>query len=83
MIHHTSCGMTSFQSAELRARVKAADPSNPALHVVDAIDFLEFADLEQSVHEDVSWLKAHPLVLPESQVTGWVYEVETGRVSTL
>ena len=73
--------MTSFQGAQLRERVKATDPGNPALGAVDAIDFLEFADLEQSVRDDVEWLKVHPLVLPESQVTGWVYEVETGKVS--
>lgn len=81
VIHHTACGMTTFQTEELRARVKAADPANAALYDVDAIDFLEFADLEKSVRDDVGWLREHPLVLPESQITGWVYEVETGKVS--
>ncbi|EPT01634.1 hypothetical protein FOMPIDRAFT_1029646 [Fomitopsis schrenkii] len=80
VIHHTACGMTTFQTEELRARVKAADPANAALYDVDAIDFLEFADLEKSVRDDVGWLREHPLVLPESQITGWVYEVETGKV---
>lgn len=82
VIHHTSCGMVTFRTPELQARVKAADPGNAALHAVDAIDFLEFADLEKSVRDDVSWLKENPLVLPESLITGWVYEVETGKVST-
>ncbi|KAI0733612.1 carbonic anhydrase [Fomitopsis betulina] len=80
VIHHTSCGMVTFRTPELQARVKAADPGNAALHAVDAIDFLEFADLEKSVRDDVSWLKENPLVLPESLITGWVYEVETGKV---
>ncbi|KZT67937.1 carbonic anhydrase [Daedalea quercina L-15889] len=80
VIHHTSCGMVSFQTPQLRALVKGSDPSNPALAAVDQIDFLEFAHLEQSVKDDVEWLRENPLVLPGSQVTGWVYEVETGKV---
>ncbi|KAH9921905.1 carbonic anhydrase [Fomitopsis serialis] len=80
IIHHTSCGMLSFQTPQLRAIVKESDPSNPALQAVDEIDFLEFPNLEQSVKEDVKWLKENPLVLPETQISGWVYSVETGRV---
>ena len=72
--------MLTFDTAGLRARVKAADPADPALAAVDAIDFLEFAGLEESVRADVRFLQEHPLVLPETKVTGWVYEVETGKV---
>jgi carbonic anhydrase len=52
-----------------------------AIGAVDQIDFLEFSDLESSVRDDVAWLRSHPLLLRETVVTGWVYEVETGQVS--
>ena len=72
--------MLTFDTAGLRARVKADDPGNAALGAVDGIDFLEFAGLEESVRADVQFLRENPLVLPETKVTGWVYEVETGKV---
>ena len=72
--------MLTFDTAGLRARVKADDPANAALDAVDDIDFLEFAGLEESVRADVQFLRENPLVLPETKVTGWVYEVETGKV---
>jgi len=80
VIHHTSCGMVTFSTPQLRTLVKDSDPQNTALKTVDQIDFLEFGDLEQSVKEDVKFLKENPLVLPETKITGWVYEVETGKV---
>ena len=53
------------------------------LHVValiDAIDFLPFPHLETSIKENVQWLQDHPLVLKETAVSGWVYDVSSGRV---
>ena len=72
--------MLTFDTPQLRALVKESDPSNPALSAVDGLDFLEFHDLEGSVKDDVKFLQEHPLVLPGTKVTGWVYEVETGKV---
>lgn len=72
--------MLTFTTPQLRKLVKDADPSNPAVAAVDNIDFLEFNQLEQSVKEDVEYLKTNPLVLKESVVTGWVYDVGTGKV---
>ncbi|PCH39405.1 carbonic anhydrase [Wolfiporia cocos MD-104 SS10] len=80
VFRHTLCGMQTFTSAQLRERIREADPGNPALDVVNHTDFLEFTDLEASVKEDVQFLQNHPLVLPETTITGWVYEVETGRI---
>ncbi|KAI1797562.1 carbonic anhydrase [Ganoderma leucocontextum] len=80
VFHHTGCGMFTFTGPELRAIVKDSDPANAALKEVDNIDFLEFQGLEESVKEDVKFLLEHPLVLPETKITGWVYEVETGKI---
>ncbi|KAF7792492.1 hypothetical protein EIP86_003533 [Pleurotus ostreatoroseus] len=80
VFHHTDCGMLTFTTPQLRKLVKDSDPSDPTLNVVDEIDFLEFPELEQSVKDDVEYLKTNPLVLKETVVTGWIYDVTTGKV---
>ncbi|CAL1696306.1 unnamed protein product [Somion occarium] len=80
IFHHTGCGMLTFTTDQLRKIVKDSDPTNPALKVVDEIDFLDFPEIEQSLKEDVKFLKENPLVLPGTEITGWVYEVETGQI---
>ena len=50
---------------------------------IDAIDFLTFPVLEPSIEADVEYLKQHPLLVDNTNITGWVYEVETGKVQFL
>ncbi|KAL4789249.1 carbonic anhydrase [Aspergillus venezuelensis] len=45
----------------------------------DHIVFLPFADLKQSVLEDVKLVKESPLIL-DVPVTGYIYEVESGKI---
>ncbi|KAI0095282.1 carbonic anhydrase [Irpex rosettiformis] len=80
VFHHTDCGMLTFTTPELRTIVKSSTDDPSVAQAVDKIEFLEFSELEQSVKEDVKYLKENPLVLPETEVTGWVYEVGTGKV---
>jgi carbonic anhydrase len=75
VIHHTDCGMVTFSNDDLRAKVRedlGADAS--------AIDFLPFGDVEESVREDVAFLRESPLVPDDVPVRGFVYDVKTGRV---
>lgn len=44
------------------------------------LDFLAFPDLEQAVREDVEFLRSTALVPESVIISGWVYEVETGKV---
>ena len=71
--------MLSFTNEHLRSQLSEKYPN--AVQEVDSIDFLPFDDLEKSVIDDVQFLKDHPLVLDESTISGWVYEVETGKVT--
>lgn len=43
------------------------------------IDFLPFPDLEQAVRDDVKFLQGSKLVPDSVTISGWVYEVETGK----
>lgn len=76
VIHHTDCGMLTFTNPDLHAKVKqdlGADASN--------IDFLPFADLEESVREDIAFLLSSPLIPGDVTIRGFVYDVRTGRLS--
>ena len=44
------------------------------------IDFLPFSDLEQSVRDDVELLRSSPLISKDVRVTGFIYDVTTGKI---
>ncbi|KAF7320187.1 Carbonic anhydrase [Mycena kentingensis (nom. inval.)] len=80
--HHTGCGMVTFRGPDLKQLVKWSRPGDAACaSQVDKIDFLEFVDLEQSVKDDVQFLKTSPLILEGTKVTGWIHDIETGEAS--
>jgi carbonic anhydrase len=45
-----------------------------------SFDFLPFPDLEEAVRDDVEFLTKSQLVPKSVEVSGWIYEVETGKV---
>jgi carbonic anhydrase len=81
VFHHTDCGMLYVKGSEAKDKVKDAAPGDANIaKLVDEIDFLEFNSVEDSVRDDVEFLKNYPLILKETKITGWVYEIETGKV---
>ena len=75
--------MQTFTTGQLRERLKASAEAGEAEKVsaaADRIDFLEFTDLDKAVKDEVEFVRAHPLILKETEVTGWVYHVESGKV---
>jgi carbonic anhydrase len=75
VIHHTDCGMLTFSNTDLRTKLKK-DLNASADH----IDFLPFKDLEQSVRDDVATLKASPLIPETVEISGFIYDVRSGRL---
>ena len=76
ILHHTDCGMLTFQNEDVYAKVRdslGADASD--------IDFQPFSDLEQSVRDDIRFLKDSPLIPDDVSIRGFVYDVKTGKVS--
>ncbi|THV05157.1 carbonic anhydrase [Dendrothele bispora CBS 962.96] len=83
VFHHTGCGMLTFSTPQLREIVKkdaAPEHATDIAQVVDQTNFLEFTDLEQSVKDDVEFLKGNSLLLKDTTVTGWIYDVHDGKV---
>src|SRR3954464_11305689 len=75
VVHHTDCGMLTFDNPTLYGICRedlGADASD--------IDFLPFSDLEQSVREDVEIIRSSPLIAKDTPVTGFVYDVQTGKI---
>jgi carbonic anhydrase len=66
--------MLTFTDEVIRNKVREDLKQN-----VDHIAFLPFQDLEQSVRDDVTFLRDSPLVL-DVPITGYVYEVESGKI---
>ena len=46
-------------------------------------EFLPFPELEKEVERDVQFLRASKLIPGSVRISGWVYEVETGRVRSV
>ncbi len=74
VIGHTDCGLEGVSNAELSTRLRA----EAGIDASD-IDFHPFDDLDESVHEGVRRIAASPL-LEDVEASGWIYDVETGRV---
>ncbi len=75
VIHHTDCGMLTFSNEDLRKKLKQdlnADAEN--------VDFLPFKNLEQSVRDDVATIKNTPFLLKNIAVTGFIYDVKSGKL---
>jgi len=76
LIHHTDCGMLTFQNRDLHEQVRRELGAD-----VTGVDFLPFSDLEQSVLDDVALLAASPLLERGTPVRGFVYDVTTGALT--
>ena len=74
--------MRTFTDDGLKGRLRKSYP-NANTTKIDAIDFLPFSDIdiEQSVKNDVNYLKDHELIKKDIVISGWVYDVKTGKVS--
>ncbi|KAF8973688.1 carbonic anhydrase [Flammula alnicola] len=81
VFHHTDCGMLTFTNETIREKVKSEEAGNAAVaELVDEIDFLPFPEVEESVKNDLKFLKDSPLLLEGTTFSGWVYDVKTGKV---
>lgn len=93
VIHHSNCGMefftdevirgllaNSLETAALGAEGFYDVGTGPGSAEAKYIDWLTISDQVQSVTEDVSRIKAHPLVPEGIPVYGYIYDVVTGRL---
>jgi carbonic anhydrase len=78
VIHHTQCGTGLLADPGLRQQAAEATGADEA-----ALEASAVADPHITVAVDVERLLASPLLPPQMSVSGHVYDVETGRVTTV
>jgi carbonic anhydrase len=74
LIHHTDCGLLNITDDEFAARLEAEAGETPdwPIHAFD--------DLEQNLRASIAKLEQSPFVPHTDKITGYEYEVETGRL---
>jgi carbonic anhydrase len=73
LIHHTECGMETFDDDDVKDQIEAETGVRPAF-ALEA-----FAKAEDDVRETAARLKASPF-LPHKSIRGFVYDVRTGAL---
>ena len=78
IVPHTRCAVASSSAEELRAAVSEASGRDASELDVPVVENQECA-----LGEDVDRVRNHPLVPADVAVGGFVYDVDTGRISQL
>jgi carbonic anhydrase len=73
LIHHTDCGMLTFKDDDFKESLQQETGIKPTWSAE------AFADLEGDVRQSIARIQASPFI-PNKNVRGFVYEVETGRL---
>jgi len=71
VIGHSDCGMVTFTNGDIHAKLGPESES---------VDFQPFPDVDERVRESVDTIRSAPLLPDSFGATGFVYEVETGRL---
>jgi carbonic anhydrase len=75
LIHHTDCGMLTFKDDDLRRQIQDETGVKPQW-AAEAFD-----DLEEDVRQSIARIQASPFIPNKDKIRGFIYEVETGRLS--
>ena len=78
IVHHTQCGTGFLADPGFRHEAARATGVSEA-----DLAASEVADPRATVKADVDRLLASPLLSPKVSVSGHVYEIETGRITTI
>ncbi|MDP4675853.1 MAG: carbonic anhydrase [Candidatus Nanopelagicales bacterium] len=74
LIHHTDCGMLTFNDDEFKAGILAEVGIKPEWAPES------FADLDTDVVQSINRIKASPFIPHTDQVRGFVFDVATGKL---
>jgi carbonic anhydrase len=78
VIHHTKCGTSFLADAEFRRDFAARAGGDEAVLATKAV-----TDPVQTVQHDVELLRSSTVLSPKIRVSGHVYDVDTGAVTTI
>lgn len=80
LVKHTGCGMLTFRNEDAY-KIIEGNLGPGALSELQQMrmDFLPFPDLEEAVYDDIKYLESTRLIPSDISLSGWIYEVETGK----
>ena len=74
LIHHTDCGMLTFNDDEFRQAILDDVGVEPEW------DAEAFSDLDENVRQSIGRIKASPFIPRKDSIRGFVYDVTTGAL---
>ena len=74
LIHHTDCGMLTFQDDDFRRQIQDETGIKPQWAAES------FGDLEEDVRQSKARIEASPFVPRKDSIRGFIYDVNTGRL---
>ncbi len=77
IINHTDCGMLRFTDGQLEDRLR----KETGLAPIAPARFYSFTDAEENTKEQIQKARSHPWISQDVPVRGFVYDVNTGRLS--
>ncbi|KAH8705415.1 carbonic anhydrase [Talaromyces proteolyticus] len=81
IIHHTDCGLTHNTEESIRTSLKTMFPGKQ--ETIENTEFGAIENLEQSVVDDIQFLKYSPLIRKEIVLKGFVYDIHTGKLKEI
>jgi carbonic anhydrase len=75
LLHHTDCGMLTFDDDTFRRALQEETGIKPAWAVET------FDNLEEDVRQSIARIKSSPFIPNKNGVRGFVYDVKTGRLA--
>ena len=77
LLNHTGCGFTTFTDDEMNAKLRASTGDAPPA----PMRFFSYKDPEENTREQIKKVRSHPWIAKEVPVRGFIFDVETGRLS--
>lgn len=75
LIHHTNCGMLTFTDEEFAEKLERETGERPAWSA------RSFTDVEEDLRDSIARLRASPFIPNRESIRGFIYDVETGRLT--
>jgi carbonic anhydrase len=74
LIHHTDCGMLTFDDEQFAGKLEAEAGERPPWEA------RSFPDLDQDVRDSIRRIRESPFIPRKENVRGFVYDVKTGAL---
>ncbi|KAJ2900149.1 uncharacterized protein MKZ38_002563 [Zalerion maritima] len=84
LVKHTGCGMLTFRNEDaykvIEGNLGSAAAGELRMH---NMNFMPFPDLEKAVMDDIMYLERSKLIPSDIVLSGWVYDVDSGKTKKI